>query len=684
MTLWPPNSTDRPPDFSELTELTFEGRDALARGDGIRALELLGRKHCGVVARFGERSVFAATSAVDYGEALAAAGHYPDARAALAWAAERYAELGVDDERRTRALSARARAAYQEADDHTAAAEFRALIAELAAKGSSADGLRAEQLDYLAQLHLRKMEFTEAEGLLADALAIFEREGPDRARTLVCLGMTANSYIRTRRYREAEAASRRIVSVLELWNQRGSRWRRPSTNSEQRLRFEPRTKHAGSWRKRPCVTASGRSNCLRNFCRPATESVAFSRANLARYRNLAKSIGIMFGGGNPSKETMEGVLPKGHPQALIEQVGRARQVASLHRYQEAGAIIDEAATQAIAQFGSGSRLHVYVLMGRVSILRRETSRLFGEATGQISPLESMTMQLTAHERRGLAEDDELQTEAVEPNRRDAAVDAVQAALKTLDELGRLDETAPNDVDWNPDVTSDALEVVHQARRLRIIKGQEAADRALALMQRSGLDGAAPGVHFALDRLELDAEGLALRESYRHAMLEYRARMADMVSAAMDPSAISAQAEGPTALRELRAEIDRLGQEIAADGGYRSPILALVDLRGLLRSEEAVAHYYVGSRATFVVLVTAREAGFVRVEIEGGPSGRHVRLGDGVCHAQGWTAYAPFRRRSRASSPRHASRSSRQQDTRMRPAHRDTSWASLVGRVRSVG
>jgi hypothetical protein len=76
--------------------LALDGRAALSRGEALKAIELLSRKHRGVVENFGERSVYAATSAVDFGQALSEGAHYSDARKAFAWAVEGYTAMGVD------------------------------------------------------------------------------------------------------------------------------------------------------------------------------------------------------------------------------------------------------------------------------------------------------------------------------------------------------------------------------------------------------------------------------------------------------------------------------------------------------------------------------------------------------------------------------------------------------------
>jgi len=143
--------------------------------------------------------------------------------------------------------------------------------------------------------------------------------------------------------------------------------------------------------------------------------------------------------------------------------------------------------------------------------------------------------------------------------------------------------------------------------LGIAKGEEAVEYALSIMQRSGLDGAAPG--FTSRSIGLTRRRrFGSAESYRHAVLEVPRRM-ETWSYCGGPTAC--QAGGRAVLHELRTEIDRLGQEIAADGSHRRRF-SPGNLRALLQPEEAMA-LHVGSRATFAVLVTAKEASFVRVK-----------------------------------------------------------------------
>jgi hypothetical protein len=155
--------------------LTMEGRAALASGEPVRALDLLRRKHALVIQRFGEQSVFAATSGVDLGEALLGCGEYEEAGELLRWSAARYRELDTNDERAIRAMSAAAMAAYQAADYGSAEAQFKALIADLRSRGEDFEQRRAEEQDHLAQVLIRQQRYHEAEPLLVDTLSVFER-----------------------------------------------------------------------------------------------------------------------------------------------------------------------------------------------------------------------------------------------------------------------------------------------------------------------------------------------------------------------------------------------------------------------------------------------------------------------------------------------------------------------------
>jgi len=117
---------------------------------------------------------------------------------------------------------------------------------------------------------------------------------------------------------------------------------------------------------------------------------------------MAASIGMMFASGKRAEEIVDTHFRR-YSAAIIGRSARAR-AASMHRYQDARAIIDEAAAQAM--FSSALVAVCTSMSDRTSgnlVVRPLT---YSERHRQLSPLESITMQMIAHQRPRLAEDDE--------------------------------------------------------------------------------------------------------------------------------------------------------------------------------------------------------------------------------------------------------------------------------------
>ena len=70
----------------------------------------------------------------------------------------------------------------------------------------------------------------------------------------------------------------------------------------------------------------------------------------------------------------------------------------------------------------------------VGILRRHCSYLLGEPTGTLSPAESFMMQLRAHTRRGIVEDEMTLAPDIEPRKRAAIEGLLQQAIAIAGEL----------------------------------------------------------------------------------------------------------------------------------------------------------------------------------------------------------------------------------------------------------
>jgi CHAT domain-containing protein len=621
----------REDNFGEMMKLTFEGRAALAAGEPIKALELLRKKHALVLQRFGKNSVFAATSGVDLGEALLGCGQYAEAGQLLAWSATRYRELDTNDERALRALGAAAMAAYQAADYQSAEAQYKVLITDLETRGEKFQLFRAAEQDHLAQVLLRQNRFSEAEPLLVEALSVFERAASDEESTAICLSLLGKLYFQTGRFREAEAASRRALSVLER------------TAGENSIHVAKELDHlamslamrAQSERKRElaaeAVSLGERAvKILAEQLPPSHPSVYGAHRNLSGYRNLSSSIGLMYPSNKDlsesEKETVpvEPRLPKAHPDSIQRLVSSAMDAAMHGDYNSAQAAIKQAARIAVGAFGNESLIAHHVRATDIQILRRHCSFLLGEPTGELSPLEHLNMQMRAHLRRGKAEDENASLPPLTPDVQTEVRNLIAKALQALDTL--VASAVSEDGTRKPGAAGtqwvggthvgDVLEVIHYARLLGLLSPADACNKANLAMQLHGWHSAAEAFGASIGRDVTTAE----QREYRTLALEYETLVERMVQRAMGRA--SSTDRDVQLIEETHSRIEefrrRLGSNIASSReSATGQVLSLSTIQAHLNKQEAVVSYLIGTRAIFIIAVTARQYGFVRVEFEEG-------------------------------------------------------------------
>jgi tetratricopeptide (TPR) repeat protein len=410
------------------------------------------------------------------------------------WALDRYRSLKIDDERFLRAQSSWAMSAYQAADYQRAELRFVDLINRYKAIGPEPDFDRAMAMDHLAQVYLHQSRSEAAEPLLLDALAIFERDGSSPSDTAVCLSLLARLRYTSGRYREVEQLQRRVIASHE------------AINDEMNLAKE--LDHLGATlamraqsEQRPDLAAEAVTHGERAFAifekyLPADHySLLGCKQNLGKFKVMSASIGKMFPtGGEPSDDT-EPTVPERHQFAITQLLGQSERLCKAHDYDGALGLARDARRSAIRNFGNQSPLAANAAAQMVGVLRRHCSYLLGEPTGTLSPAESFVMQMRAHTRRGIVEDELTLAPDIEPRQRAAIEGLLQQAFAIV---GELLASASSDLGKqhfahflrSEDFCSDVLEILHYARWLRVIENKAAARVAFEIMQLHGDSGAA--------------------------------------------------------------------------------------------------------------------------------------------------------------------------------------------------
>lgn len=201
------------PDLMKIVEMTIEGRDALASGDGPRAYEILSSKHEGVLAVFGTDSGPTGTSLVDLAEALHLLGRKKEARDALDRALTIFRSLDRRDEMRERLEASLIEICRQQGHAFAVEEVLRARISEGRGESSEEELTRAIDQDNLASSYFRQGQYDKALLLLLDSKSIFERAGEHAKRDLsVCCQFISRVYLHTDRYDEAVTYGREAVA----------------------------------------------------------------------------------------------------------------------------------------------------------------------------------------------------------------------------------------------------------------------------------------------------------------------------------------------------------------------------------------------------------------------------------------------------------------------------------------
>jgi tetratricopeptide (TPR) repeat protein len=194
-------------------DLTFPGRQALADGDGPKALELLQRKHALVLEAFGTGSSSTGTSLIDLSQAYHLAGRYREARNALEEALEIYQRVGRVDAQLDRLEISMMETCAMQGHSFEVERIAKARIARLNELGAEREFDRAITQDNLARLYINQRRSNEAIPLLLDSVDIFmRRKGEFDTDTVICLKYLSNAYLNGERWEEAEHYARRALA----------------------------------------------------------------------------------------------------------------------------------------------------------------------------------------------------------------------------------------------------------------------------------------------------------------------------------------------------------------------------------------------------------------------------------------------------------------------------------------
>jgi len=623
----------RKDDFGTMMKLTMEGRFALEAGEPSKALKLLRKKHRLVLKNFGEESVFAATSGVDLGQALLACGDYDEAAKILKWSAERYRTMDVDDQRAIRAASASAMAAYQAANYAMAEEMFRQLITDLERRGEAFDFSRAEEMDHLAQLLTRQDRFDEAEHVLHQALSIFERLSPASPASSISLSLLGRVYFNTRRYRESEAVSRRALTIFEQFSPGSVEVAKELDHMAMSLAMRAHSENRKDLAEEAATMGDRAVAIFAATLPPSHPSVSGSKMNLAKYKELSRSIGLMFPAGGSHSDgkhvkDFQDRLPDGHPQRFELLLQDAFAAAMNRDYARAQQMAQKAVDIAASSFGLQSSFAYRARSTQVQIWRRHCSFLLGEPTGILSPSEHLMMQFRAHERRGRAEDEATAPPAVEAGRLEEIRSLIRDALHVGDALiadsiegDRVRETTETGSLWtHDDGIGDLLEILHYARVFDILSPKEACAQAFTIVQLHNATGAAFALAGTIARHDDSPDVRERRNAYRGLLLQYDSIVRGLVDGALGRAGSSKNPEyGSSPLLEIQSRISELREQLASSSGEQGgvAVLSLDDLQSLLREHEAALFQYITQRAIFIVFATAANFSLVRVEFEQG-------------------------------------------------------------------
>ena len=608
--------------FGRMLELTHRGREALALGHAKQALKLLTEKHALVIAHWGESAVFSATSAVDLADASLACGQFAEADKLLEWALDRYKALKIDDERALRALKNRAMSAYQAANYDLSEQRFIDLIDRYKTMGAKYDLDRAMTMDMLAQSYLRQSRHAAAEPLLLDALRIFERDGSDPVATAVCRSLLARMRFTSGRFREAEPLQRSAIASHEAAGDEmglAKELDHLAITLAMRAQSEERADLAAE-----AVTLGERAvGIFERFLPKDHMSLKGSKQNLAKFKSLSASIGKMFAGGRDDADDPISV-PQGHPLFIVQLLKQAESLSGTHDYMGALKLAREAHDRTIRGFGEENPLVGQAIGLTVGLLRRHVSYLLGEPTGVLSPHESMMMQLRAHSRRGMVEDESTPRPDIEAQDLATIQSQLREAIAIITQVtsyesSEVDQTRLKHVTNSEGFGSNTLEILHFARWLGVLDNSGAIGLAFEIMQLEEDSGAARGLAISVSQAGEGAARRALREEVRITSLE-RDTLIRSLTEANDPAGGKSAAEEAAVLPALEQKLSSLRRQLNSDDTLGIPAsakrIAIDQAQLALRPNEAIVAVNVGSRAVFVLAARPDSAVFKRIEMEG--------------------------------------------------------------------
>lgn len=603
----------------EIMALTNEGRLFLSLGDFASALDVLSRKHELIVKKFGQFSLYTATSGVDLAEAMLGCDQFENVAKNLEASIATYLKLDITDHRMIRAKQMLAWSAYKAADYPTAEAKFRDLIASIRQQRDDQSVIQAAiQADYLAQVLMRQRRYAEAETILVENLNNFERLVPKSEITSVCLGILGKLYSETSRFREAENILRRSLELTkQIYGETSGNTAIALDHLATCLCLRAQRendKHISN----EAVAIGEKALSIFRSVLPANHSSVYNcAANLSKYRNIDASIGMMYPKKIESTPLLPPILPKAHPDNIKRLLTQAKELAEIRLFEQSFVNTNEA--KAICLDNPHLKftlLEVKALIVEVS--RRKISFLLGEFTGSLSPLEHLQSQMRAHQRRGSSDDSETVIAFNSLTDKVSFINDLQHGLGVLDEL-ITDAQSPTDFEearavmdlWrNGTHVGDALELVHYAQLFGALSSEAACEKASVIMQLRSWNEVA----MAASTMEAATpEGIAFKKA-----LKKYARLTDRLTSGMS---FGENAQLFKELETTNRQLNNLEKAAGKGSGVLTELIAqklknLMEIQTALLDHEAILSFIVGTRATFILVITTTREKLIRVEYEG--------------------------------------------------------------------
>ena len=207
-----PDGPDQLSALMQVTLLTMEGREALVQGDGVRALDILSRKHKQLLEVFAKDSAFAGTSFVDLAEALHLLGNQKEARQAINAALAIFNRVDRHDDMRNRLERVLIDVCRRQGHAFVVEELLRVRTTSGGNSSSEDDLRRATEQDELAMMFFRRREYDKALKLLLNSKDVFEQAGVSaHADLAVCCQFLARVYLHTERYHESVTCGRQAA-----------------------------------------------------------------------------------------------------------------------------------------------------------------------------------------------------------------------------------------------------------------------------------------------------------------------------------------------------------------------------------------------------------------------------------------------------------------------------------------